>query len=270
MPINKLKTSANAKAKADKQKSKTKDKKPVTTENTEKKTKNTKEENSKTMVARKTSKGSLNIDVYNTKGKVLESLTLPKEVFAAKINNQLMAQAVRIYLANQRQGTASTKTRGEVKGSSRKIYRQKGTGRARHGSVRAPIFVHGGVVFGPKPRDYSLKLPKKMKKQALFSALTAKLRDNEIKVVSGLEKMTPKTKEMLQVIKNLELESKNKNLILILSSKFENINRAARNIEGMTITFSNQLNVFMVLRAKNLLFTKASIEAMVQEAKEEK
>lgn len=245
--------------------SKTKNKKPVTTE-TQKISVSKKP--SVSAVARKASKKALVIDVYDTKGKVLESLALPKEVFAAKINNQLMAQAVRVYLANQRQGTASTKTRGEVKGSSRKIYRQKGTGRARHGSVRAPIFVHGGVVFGPKPRDYSLKLPKKMKKQALFSALTAKLKNNEIKVVGGLGKITPKTKEMLKVIKNLELESKNKKILLVLPLKLENIDRAARNITGVEIAFTNQLNIFEVLRTKNLLFTKEAIESMAKNLKE--
>src|SRR3989344_6029979 len=127
-----------------------------------------------------TKKGSLFAPVYDLKGAKSGTLALPKEVFGTKVNNSLMAQAVRVYLANQRQGNATTKTRGEVQGSSKKIYRQKGTGRARHGSLRAPIFVKGGIVFGPKPRDFSLDLPKKMKRKALFSSLSAKAADSEV------------------------------------------------------------------------------------------
>jgi large subunit ribosomal protein L4 len=119
----------------------------------------------------------LKLSVYDLKGAIAESLTLPKEIFGAKINNSLMAQAVRVYLANQRRGTLKTKSRGEVAISTRKIYRQKGTGRARHGAKSAPIFVGGGIAFGPKPRDFSMKLNQNMRRVALFSALSAKLRD---------------------------------------------------------------------------------------------
>lgn len=203
-------------------------------------------------------KTGLTVDVFDIKGKVKEKMTLPKEIFAAKINPKLMAQAVRVYLANQRKGTASTKTRGEVKGSSRKIYRQKGTGRARHGSIRAPIFVHGGVVFGPKPKDFSLNLPQKMKKAALFSALTTKLKNGEIKIVSGLEKIEPKTKNMVQTLKKLGLN--NKGLLFVLSAKNENIQRSARNIEGVELLLASQLNAYEILKNKNLIFMKDAIE----------
>lgn len=204
---------------------------------------------------------SLKADVYDSKGKIVESINLPEGVFGAKINDKLMAQAVRVYLANQRAGTASTKTRGEVKGSSRKIYKQKGTGRARHGSIRAPIFVHGGIVFGPKPRDYSLKLPPKMKKAALFSALSAKLKDGEIKIISGLEKISPKTKKMVEVIENLDLGGKSK-VLLVLPQKSENINRAARNIERVGMILANQLNTYEVLNTGTLLLMRESIEEL--------
>lgn len=212
-------------------------------------------------IAKKKSIKPVKAEVYDTKGKVVEEINLPGDMFGAKINHGLLAQAVRVYLANQRAGTASTKTRGEVKGSTRKIYRQKGTGRARHGSLRAPIFVHGGVAFGPKPRDYSLKLPKKMKKKALCSALSAKIKDGEVKIVSGLEKIVPKTKKMVEVIKNLNLE--NQKLLIILSNPpaggEENIDRAARNIKGVEMTLANQLNAYEVLNATMLLFTKDAI-----------
>lgn len=211
----------------------------------------------------KTSKSQkIKTDVYDVNGKAVGTVELPKEIFGAKINNQLMAQAVRVYLANQRRGTASTKTRGEVAGSTRKIYRQKGTGRARHGSIRAPIFVHGGVVFGPKPRDYSLKLSKKMRKVALFSALSAKVKDGGIKVVSGLEKITPKTKFMTLVLQKLGLLNKNEKILLVLPKKLEEIQRAARNIQNVEIIYAYQLNTYDILRNKTLFLLKDSIAAL--------
>ncbi|MBI3070275.1 MAG: 50S ribosomal protein L4 [Candidatus Levybacteria bacterium] len=220
----------------------------------------------KSKKAKVAKRNSLIVDVYDLKGKVVEKIELPKEVFGAKINNQLMAQAVRVYLANQRKGTVSTKTRGEVKGSTRKIYRQKGTGRARHGSIRAPIFVGGGVVFGPKPRDYSLNLPKKMKRAALTSALSEKLKAGEVKVVKGLEAISPKTKAMVSVLEKLGLNTKNKNILLILSETQDNIKRAARNIRGVEIDLVNQLNTYEVLRSKALLLMKQSIETIRKSA----
>jgi large subunit ribosomal protein L4 len=128
---------------------------------------------------------NLTVDMYDAAGKVTGSVSLPEEVFGAKINKRLIAQAVRIYLANQREGSASTKSRGEVQGSTRKIYRQKGTGRARHGGVRAPIFVHGGIAHGPKPRDFSLKMPQKMKRAALFATLSLKAQTNAVRVIEN-------------------------------------------------------------------------------------
>jgi len=210
--------------------------------------------------------GRLSIDVFDTKGKVVRSVDLPKEIFGAKINKQLLAQAVRVYLANQRIGTASTKDRGEVHGSTRKIYRQKGTGRARHGSKKAPIFVHGGIVFGPKPRDFSLKMSKKMKRLALFSALSAKKNANEIKAVKGLDSLGPKTKLMVEVLNNLEINNKDKNILLVLSGKstkdLENIYRSARNIEGLNIINADILNAYDALNNKLILLMESSIEHM--------
>ena len=176
-----------------------------------------------------------------------------------------MAQAVRVYLANQRKGTHSTKTRGEVEGSTAKIYRQKGTGRARHGSKRAPIFVKGGVVFGPKPRDYSLKLPKKMRRLALFSSLTTKKDEGKIVVLSGLEKIEAKTNKMADVVKNLNLEEKNKKILLITPdtiNAFENVYKATRNLKGVSIVSAKMLNTYEVLNSKTVLLMKASIEVL--------
>lgn len=213
----------------------------------------------------------LSVDVVDTKGKVEGVIELPKEFFGAEVNAKLLAQAVRVYRANQRTGTASTKTRGEVSGSTRKIYRQKGTGRARHGSIRAPIFVHGGIVFGPKPRDHSLKLTKNMRKKALACALSARLADKRIRVISGLEKLEPKTKSVAQTLKILGLQ--NASLLLVLPSRvpdkpyeYETVGRSARNIEGVTIRPANQLNTYEVLQSQHLLFTKSSIESLEKSA----
>lgn len=207
--------------------------------------------------------GGLKISVYDTNGKVSESLSLPKEIFGVEVNNNLMTQAVRVYLANQRRGTVKTKTRGEVSISTRKIYKQKGTGRARHGAASAPIFVGGGVAFGPRQRDYSLKFSQKMKRVALFSALTTKLKDGQIKIVSGLEKIEPKTKTMNLSLLSLDLGKKNIILVTPGSGKnFEQVVRAARNIEGITVMPSNLLNTYEVLRARNLLFMKDSINSV--------
>ncbi len=216
-----------------------------------------------TKVASTAKRNSFAIDVFDTKGKVVETLQLPKEIFDSKVNTKLIAQAVRVYLANQRRGTVSTKTRGEVRGSTRKIYRQKGTGRARHGGIRAPIFVHGGLAFGPKPRDYSLKMPQKARRAALFSALTSKLKNQEVRVVSGLEKLEPKTKDMVEVLTKLELNGKKKNILLIVSGvDRQNIARAARNIEGIVFTPANLLNTYDVLEHKMLLFMKEAIPVL--------
>jgi len=207
----------------------------------------------------------LKISVYDLKGAVLESFDLPKEIFGAKINNTLMAQAVRVYLANQRRGTVKTKSRGEVSISTKKIYRQKGTGRARHGAASAPIFVGGGIAFGPRPRDYSMKLNQNMKRVALFSALSAKLKDGEIKLIGNLEKIEPKTKKMTNVIANLSLNKKKQQLLLVTPKAgvdFANIFKAARNIEGVRVVSANQLNTYEVMVNSKILFMKDAINTL--------
>lgn len=201
-------------------------------------------------------------DVFDRTGKIVEKISLPEEIFGVKINKALIAQAVRVYRANQRQGTASTKTRGEVQGSTRKIYRQKGTGRARHGSIRAPIFVHGGIVGGPKPRDYSLHLPQKMKKAALFSTLTAKFGKGEIKILQGFEKIEPKTKMFLSAMDKLGINGKTKKILIITAAEIENLKRAARNVEGVSITAAIRLNTYDILNHRHLLFMKDAIEEL--------
>lgn len=209
----------------------------------------------------------LKISVYNILGKTVESLSLPKEVFSVKVNDNLMTQAVRVYLANQRRGTVKTKSRGEVNISTKKIYKQKGTGRARHGAASAPIFVGGGIAFGPRPRDYSLKMSQKSRKVALFSALTSKLQDGGIKVVSGLEKLEPKTKSMATLLTLLQLRGKKNSLLLVTPKSgkdFKNVFKSARNIEGVEITSTNLLNTYAVLKARNILFMKDAVKTLTE------
>lgn len=188
-------------------------------------------------------------------GKPTGKMTLPGELFAAKVNKSLLAQAVRAYLANQRQGGASTKTRGQVEGSTRKIYRQKGTGRARHGAIRAPIFVGGGIVFGPKPRDYHLDLPKKMKRAALTSALTNALGEGKMMVVSGLSGVE-KTKIMAKTLQNIGAAG---STLLVVSQGAGAVIRAARNIEGVDILPIQNLHAYSVISHQRIVFMKEAL-----------
>lgn len=207
---------------------------------------------------------SLNISVFDTKGKVSGRIELPSEIFGAKINDSLMSQAVRVYLINQRQGTSKTKHRGEVDRTTKKLYQQKGTGRARHGSRRAPIFVGGGKVFGPIPRDLSLNFSKKMKTLALFSALSSKLKDSEVKIIKGLEEIAPKTKLMAEVLKNLGINSASKVLLVMpkAGKESENVYRAGRNLEGLEILSANSLNTYKVLDNRLVLLMKDSVDSL--------
>lgn len=216
----------------------------------------------KVEVVVKTAKpGSLKIDVVDTAGKVVESIELPKDMFGAKVNPVLMAQAVRVYLANQRLGTASTKTRGEVDGSTRKIYRQKGTGRARHGGVRAPIFVKGGIAHGPKPKDYTLSLSKHMKKAALASALSAKVQTAEVAVMAGLTKVDSKTAAMAKALTHVGYTKKAK-MLLVLPEHNNTLYKAMRNLAGMQVVPANLLTTYQVLQAKKVVLMKETVEKL--------
>ncbi len=214
----------------------------------------------KKVVRKTTQQAGLTLNVYNTAGKVSGKITLSQEIFGQKANPELIAQAVRIYHANQRQGNASTKTRAYVAGSTRKLYRQKGTGRARHGDIKAPIYIGGGVAHGPHPRDFSLKFPKQMKRKALFGALSSKLQEGSILAVTGLEKLEKKTKEMVGVMKNLNLVAKKKtpHVLIVLPDHLENVYLAGRNIAHLDMTRANLLNIYEVLNHDKLLFLKDS------------
>ena len=197
--------------------------------------------------------------LYNMEGKTIGEIELSDEIFAAPINESAMHLMVRSYLAAQRQGTQSALTRGEVRGGGRKIYRQKGTGNARHHGNRAPQFKHGGVVFAPKPRDYDLQVNKKVRRVAFKSALTAKLNAGEIIVVDKLELKEAKTKLMAETLKKLQAEKKT---LVILPEREESVIRATANLPQAKVSYVNTLNVYDILNADKLVMTVAAKESV--------
>lgn len=212
----------------------------------------------------KSEKGAaVKVHVFGVDGAAKGNMSLPGEIFGATPNKVLIAQAIRVYLANQRQGNASTKTRGDVVGSTRKIYRQKGTGRARHGALKAPIFVGGGIAFGPHPHDFSLNLPTKMKKAALISALSEKAQAGMVKVVDG--EFSGKTKEVVKLMKTLEMTKKGKtDKVLLVVDKNENAKRGARNIGGLEIETADTLSTYGVVVNRNVVFLKNAVEVLTK------
>jgi len=214
-----------------------------------------------------TKKTDLSLSIYGIDGKEQKKVELPKEVFAVKVKPSLLAQAVRVYLVNQRQGNVKVKTRGEVIGSTRKIYRQKGTGKARHGAIKAPIFVGGGVAHGPKQKDYNLKFNKKERKLALYGVLSSKLKENKI---FGLDEkaltMKPKTKAVVNFLKELKLIGKN-NLMILKKMETNNLVLAMRNIPNITFVDVNSLNTYMVLKSSSLIFVENALEVFSSKPK---
>lgn len=201
------------------------------------------------------------VAIYNIKGEQVGDLELADGVFGVEVNKAVMHQAVLAYLANQRSGTASTKTRTEVSGGGRKPWRQKGTGRARHGSIRSPIWKGGGVVFGPHPRSYRMEMPKKMKRLAIKSALSSKVKDGELIVLDSLQMDAPKTREMVQILTNLKT---GRRVLIVLETPSENVIKSARNIPGVKTVNANQLNVYDILNNDNLVITRDAV-AKVEE-----
>lgn len=199
------------------------------------------------------------VKILNKENKSAGTLDLPDDIFGVEVKKGLLHEVVRNYLANKRQGTASTKTKGLVRGGGRKPYKQKGTGRARAGSIRSPLWKGGGTVFGPLPRNYSYKLPKKMKWGALSSAFTARLSDGEVVFVDDLSILEPKTKILSEMLKILGLKN---NVLIIVPAKNEALELAARNIPKVDVARVNELNVYSILAHKKLLIVKEAVERM--------
>lgn len=196
------------------------------------------------------------VDLFNMDGKVVGEFELSDAIFGIEPKQHLILQVVKAQLANRRQGTAKTKGRSEVRGGGRKPYRQKGTGRARQGSTRSPQWKHGGVVFAPKPRDYSIRVNKKVKRVAMKSALSSKVEGNELLVFDALNIEAPKTKEMVKVLNAVDV----KKALIVLADKDETVERAASNIPGVKTTLVGTLSVYEILKYDKLILTKASVE----------
>ena len=195
------------------------------------------------------------VGVFNKEGNKVADMELNESVFAAEVNQYALHQVVVALLANKRQGTQSTKTRSEVRGGGIKPWRQKGTGRARQGSIRAPQWIKGGIVFAPKPRDYRVSVPKSMRKVAMKSALTSKVQENQMIVLESLNFEAPKTKNIVEMLKALEA---NKALIITAESN-EVVYKSARNIQGINIIPANNINVYDLLKYEKVIITKDAV-----------
>ena len=195
------------------------------------------------------------VAVYNMEGAKIGDMEVSDSIFAAEVNKAVLHQVVVNYLANQRQGTQSTKTRTEVRGGGRKPWRQKGTGRARQGSIRAPQWTGGGVALGPKPRSYRFTVNKKLRRLALKSALSTKVAENEIIVIDELKLDSFKTKEMAAILKAFEAD----NALVVTADKDVNVVRSAANIPGIKTSMATNLNVYDVLKYNKFIVTKDAV-----------
>ena len=199
-----------------------------------------------------------NVSVYNIEGKEVGSIELNDAVFGVEVNEHLVHMAVVNQLANNRQGTQSAKTRSEVSGGGRKPWRQKGTGHARQGSTRAPQWTGGGIVFAPKPRDYSFKMNKKEKRIALLSALSSKVAESKIVVLDEFKLDEIKTKKFVEVMNNVKVE----NALVVLEGENKNVVLSGRNIPSVKVTATNEINTYDVLKYTTLVVTKAAVEKL--------
>ena len=199
-----------------------------------------------------------NVSVYNIEGKEVGSIELNDAVFGVEVNEHLVHMAVVNQLANNRQGTQSAKTRSEVSGGGRKPWRQKGTGHARQGSTRAPQWTGGGIVFAPKPRDYSFKMNKKEKRIALLSALSSKVADNKIVVLDAFNLDEVKTKKFAEVMSNLKVDK----ALVVIEGENKNVVLSGRNIPTVKVSATNEINTYDVLKYETLVVTKATVEKL--------
>ena len=198
----------------------------------------------------------MNVKVYDMTGKETGTMELNDNIFAIPVNVVVLHEAVKQYLANQRQGTQSTLTRTEVRGGGKKPWRQKGTGRARQGSIRAPQWTHGGVAIGPKPRCYRISMNKKAKRLAMKSAFSAKAAENNLIVLDSLKFDAPKTKQMVAVLKALGVEEK---ALIVLPGPDKNVVNSARNIAGVKTLYVNTLNVYDIIKHDKFILTKEAV-----------
>lgn len=197
------------------------------------------------------------IDVLNVNGQKVDEIILSDAVFGVEVNEHVLYEVVKNQLANKRQGTQSAKTRAEVRGGGRKPWKQKGTGRARQGSIRAVQWIGGGVAFAPKPRDYSYTLPKKVRRLAMKSALSAKVQNGEIIILDALNMEAPKTKEFTQILKNINSAKK---ALIVTAENNTNVIKSAANIEGVATATVNTINVYDILKYESFIITTDAVK----------
>ena len=200
------------------------------------------------------------VGLFNIEGTKVGDLSLNENVFNVEVNKAVLHQVVVAQLANKRQGTQSAKTRAEVRGGGIKPWRQKGTGRARQGSIRSPQWAGGGIVFAPKPRDYRISLPKSMRRVAMKSALTAKVLENEMIVLESLEFDAPKTKDMVTMLKAFDVTK----ALIITAESNHNVYKSGRNVEGIQVMPVNNINVYDLMKYTNLIITKDEVSKLYE------
>lgn len=201
------------------------------------------------------------VTIYNIKGQSVGKLELDKNIFNGEVNEAILYQAIKMYEANLRQGTASTKTRSDVSGGGKKPWRQKGTGRARVGTIRSPLWRGGGIIFGPHPRDYSYSIPKKIKRLALISSLNDKLNNKELIILDEIKLSQPKTKEFVGMLRNLKADDRP---LVVLEDKDQALIRAARNIPQLLLRDRQTLNAYEILKQHKLIFTQKAFENLTK------
>lgn len=199
------------------------------------------------------------VSVYNMKGEHASTIAIPDRLFAQKVHANLLHEVVTMYLSNRRLGTASTKTKGEVSGGGTKPWKQKHTGRARAGSIRSPLWRHGGIIFGPKPRSYKYNLPNQKKRQALVSALSSKLKDNDLIILDKIELAQPKTKLVDHILKKLNVKTPT---LLVINTFTEELKKASRNIRTFQVVTAAGVNAYDVLRSKTLIITQDALPGL--------
>lgn len=205
------------------------------------------------------------VPIYNAKGKEVGNFSFNKTIFTGAVNKGVLYQAVRMYNANRRQGNASTKTRGDVSGGGKKPWRQKGTGRARAGSTRSPLWRHGGVIFGPHPRDYHYGIPKKVKRLALLSSINSKLNENRIIGMDAVKVEEPKTNKFKAILEALKLKGKS---LFIVEGVDENVLRASRNLQEVSIKNYKDFNTMDVLTCDNMVMSRPALEKLPERFRE--
>jgi len=223
-----------------------------------------KKSKTETKKAKDPSPKEFSIPIYNAAGKEVGKFVFNKKLFTGRVNEKVLYQAVLMYNANQRQGNASTKTRGDVSGGGKKPWRQKGTGRARAGSIRSPLWRGGGVVFGPHPRDFHYEIPKHVKRLAFLSSINSKLNENKVIGIDAVNIKEPKTKNFKSILEALKLKGKS---LFVLDNVDENIKRSSGNLEEVLVKNYKDFNTMDVLNCENVVMSKASLERLPERFK---